>query len=139
MRPSADDKQLTLEQSVEPGLAAYADAFRLRQVMLNLLSNGIKFTKAGSVTVKAHAVGEKTCITVADTGIGIPTDKLPELFSEFSQLDSGFARAQEGTGLGLALSKRLVIGMGGTLTVTSLEGEGSTFTVLIPRVGPSSA
>jgi PAS domain S-box-containing protein len=139
MRPSADDKQLTLEQDVEPGLTAYADAFRLRQVMLNLLSNGIKFTKAGNVTVVARAVGEKTCITVADTGIGIPTDKLPELFSEFSQLDSGFARTQEGTGLGLALTKRLVIGMGGTLTVTSTEGKGSTFTVLIPRVGPSSA
>jgi PAS domain S-box-containing protein len=139
MRLSADDKQLTVEQDVEPGLTAYADAFRLRQVMLNLLSNGIKFTKAGSVTVKAHAVGEKTCIAVADTGIGIPTDKLPELFSEFSQLDSGFARTQEGTGLGLALTKRLVIGMGGTLTVNSIEGEGSTFTVLIPRVDPSSA
>ena len=62
--------------------------------------------------------------------------RLPELFSEFSQLDSGFARTQEGTGLGLALTKRLVIG---TVTVTSTEGKGSTFTVLIPRVGPSSA
>jgi two-component system sensor histidine kinase BarA len=80
-----------------------------------------------------------TCIAVSDTGIGIPEDQLPRLFSEFSQLDSGFARAHQGTGLGLALSKRLVFGMGGTIQVESKKGSGSTFTVLIPRSAPSSA
>jgi PAS domain S-box-containing protein len=139
MRPSADDKKLTLEQSVESGLEAFADKFRLHQVLLNLLSNGIKFTQSGTVMVKAEAVGDTTRIAVSDTGIGIPADQLPRLFSEFSQLDSGIARTQPGTGLGLALSKRLVLGMGGTISVTSTEGDGSVFTVLIPRVAPPVA
>lgn len=133
IRPSADDKHLSLEQSVEPGLTAYADSFRLRQVLLNLLSNGIKFTDSGTVTVRAESAGDKTCIAVTDTGIGIPEDQLPRLFSEFAQLDSGFAREHQGTGLGLALSKRLVFGMGGTIQVESKAGSGTTFTVLIPR------
>jgi protein-histidine pros-kinase len=137
MRPSADDKKLTLEQSVEPGLETFADRFRLRQVLLNLLSNGIKFTDSGTVSVRAEAMGDTTRIAVSDTGIGIPAAQLPRLFSEFSQLDSGVARTQQGTGLGLALSKRLVMGMGGTVSVSSTEGEGSIFTVLIPRVAPS--
>jgi signal transduction histidine kinase len=106
-------------------------------VLLNLLSNGIKFTDSGTVSVKAEAMGDTTRIAVSDTGIGIPAAQLPRLFSEFSQLDSGVARTQQGTGLGLALSKRLVMGMGGTVSVSSTEGEGSIFTVLIPRVAPS--
>lgn len=138
LRPSADDKKLSLEQSVEPGLAAYADSFRLRQVLLNLLSNGIKFTNAGSVTVTATADGDNACIAVSDTGIGIPADQLTGLFSEFSQLDTGYARTRQGTGLGLALSKRLVTGMNGTITATSTVGEGSVFTVLIPRSVPAT-
>jgi PAS domain S-box-containing protein len=138
MRPSADDKQLRLEFSVEPGLTAYADKFRLQQVLLNLLSNGIKFTNSGTVTVKAISEGDKACIAVIDTGIGISADQLPRLFSEFSQLDSGVARNQQGTGLGLALSRRLVLGMAGTIQVESTEGAGSTFKVLIPRAGPTS-
>jgi signal transduction histidine kinase len=138
MRPSADDKQLTLEYTVEPGLTAYADKFRLRQVLLNLLSNGIKFTNSGTVTVKAVSEGDKACIAVADTGIGIAADQLPRLFSEFSQLDSGAARTQQGTGLGLALSRRLVLGMAGTIQVESTAGAGATFKVLIPRAGPTS-
>lgn len=139
MRPSADDKNLSLEQSVEPGLTAYADRFRLRQVLLNLMSNGIKFTSSGTVTVKAEAAGEKTRISVSDTGIGIAADQLPRLFLEFAQLDTGSARTQQGTGLGLALSKRLVFGMGGAIQVESKEGSGSTFTVLIPRVDSAAA
>jgi PAS domain S-box-containing protein len=138
MRPSADDKQLRLEFTVEPGLTAYADKFRLQQVLLNLLSNGIKFTNSGTVTVKAISEGDKACIAVIDTGIGISADQLPRLFYEFSQLDSGAARTQQGTGLGLALSKRLVFGMAGTIQVESTDGAGSTFKVLIPRAGPTS-
>jgi PAS domain S-box-containing protein len=139
MRPSADDKQLTLRFEVEPGLTAYADKFRLRQVLLNLLSNGIKFTNSGTVTVKGESMGEKTCIAVTDTGIGIAPEQLPKLFSEFSQLDSGFARTQQGAGLGLALAKQLVFGMGGNIQVESKEGAGSTFTVLIPHTAPVTA
>jgi PAS domain S-box-containing protein len=139
VRLSADEKKLSLEQSVEEGLTVYADNFRMRQVLLNLLSNAVKFTNAGSVTVKAEAVGEKTCIEVTDTGVGIPNEMLPRLFSEFSQVDSSITRAQQGTGLGLALSKRLVLGMGGSINAESREGEGSTFTVLMPRLEPTAA
>lgn len=139
VRLSADEKSLSLEQSVESGLTVYADKFRLRQVLLNLLSNGVKFTNAGGVSVKARAEGEKTCIEVTDTGVGIPSAMLPRLFSEFSQIDSSITRTQQGTGLGLALSKQLVVGMGGSIKVTSREGEGSTFTVLMPRAEPPPA
>src|SRR5579859_612896 len=136
MLPSAEDKQLTLVHEVEPGLTAYADKFRLRQVLLNLISNGIKFTDSGGITVKGESKGDKTSISVSDTGIGIAADQVPRLFAEFSQLDSGNARTQQGTGLGLALSKRLVFGMSGTIQVESKEGAGSTFFVLIPREAP---
>jgi PAS domain S-box-containing protein len=135
--PSAEHKGLKLEQSVEPGLTAYADDVRLRQVVLNLLSNAVKFTQTGGISVKAESVGEQTCIAVTDTGIGIPADKLSGLFAEFSQIDSGLNRSTQGTGLGLALSKRFVLGMGGTIDAASHDGEGSTFTVLLPRLAPA--
>ena len=82
-------------------------------------------------------MGDQTCIEVTDSGIGIPTDKQARLFVEFSQVDSGLARTQQGSGLGLALSKGLMIGMGGSIKVDSEEGKGSKFSVLVPRVAPT--
>jgi PAS domain S-box-containing protein len=137
IRLAAEAKGLTLEQSVEPGLTAYADDVRLRQVVVNLLSNAVKFTQTGGISVKAAAVGDQTCIEVTDSGIGIPTDKQSRLFVEFSQVDSSLARTQQGSGLGLALSKGLITGMGGSIKVDSEEGKGSKFSVLIPRVAPT--
>ncbi|MEC9347906.1 MAG: ATP-binding protein [Pseudomonadota bacterium] len=111
-----------------------ADAGRLRQVLLNLLANAVKFTEEGHVSVRVDLSPERrgmVRIAVSDTGIGIPADVLPRLFRPFSQA-GGIARRFGGTGLGLAISRRLVEAMGGEITVDSTPGVGTTFTVDLP-------
>lgn len=108
------------------------DRMRLRQVLLNLVSNANKFTRQGSITIDvAHCGGTperpQLEISVTDTGIGIPKDRVHDLFQEFSMLDSSLTRRSSGTGLGLAISKRLIESMGGEIGVTSEEGRGSRF------------
>ena len=108
------------------------DAMRVRQVLLNLVSNANKFTRTGSVTIKVTRCGgtaehPAVKVEVVDTGIGIPKDRLHDLFHEFSMLDSSYTRRNAGTGLGLAISKRLIEAMGGNVGVDSVEGIGSTF------------
>ncbi len=113
------------------------DAGRLRQILLNLVSNGLKFTAAGSVVVHIR-LEEKLSgrvrlrFEIIDTGAGIPTDKQTLLFQPFQQLDSSTTRRHGGTGLGLVISRRLVELLGGTMGVTSDEGKGSTFWFEIP-------
>jgi PAS domain S-box-containing protein len=118
-----------------PDLAALADAEKLRQVLVNLLSNAVKFTDGagGRVVMSASAEGRHVVIEVADTGIGIPEDKLSAIFDPFVQVRSDLTRPHEGTGLGLAISRDLARGMGGDLTVRSTPGEGSVFTLTLPR------
>ncbi|MGF9757903.1 response regulator [Microvirga sp. 0TCS3.31] len=115
------------------------DPVRLRQVLLNLLSNACKFTKDGTVTLKASRVmdrgGDTITIAVQDTGIGMTTEQCDKLFQEFSQADSTTTRKFGGTGLGLAISRRLCRVMGGDITVQSVMGVGSTFTVSLPAGG----
>jgi signal transduction histidine kinase len=115
-----------------------ADRDRLRQVLLNLLSNAHKFTPpGGAITLAARrsAKGaEMVAITVADTGIGIAPEHQAIVFEAFQQVESGYARAQQGTGLGLALTKQLVELMGGTITLESTPGVGSAFTVTLPAM-----
>jgi CheY-like chemotaxis protein len=114
------------------------DPTRLRQIILNLCSNAIKFTEKGNVHVAITCYPTKTdgveniCIHVKDTGIGIASDKLDTIFQKFFQADASINRKYGGTGLGLAITKTLVEIMGGTITVDSVLGEGSAFTVLIP-------
>ncbi|MGA3134076.1 MAG: PAS domain S-box protein [Terracidiphilus sp.] len=108
------------------------DARRLSQVLMNLIANAIKFTERGAVTLDAEldSQSEKAAtirFTVSDTGIGIPEDKIPALFSPFVQADASTTRKYGGTGLGLAISKQLVEMMGGSIAVSSWEGQGSTF------------
>jgi signal transduction histidine kinase len=114
------------------------DAGRLRQILFNLLSNAIKFTQAGTVSlvtrVDQGANGEELVLAVTDTGIGIPADKLEEIFESFRQVDSSTTRNFEGTGLGLAICRRLAQAMGGDVGVESVLGEGSTITVRLPLV-----
>jgi signal transduction histidine kinase len=115
-----------------------ADQMRLRQALLNLLSNANKFTEHGSITVDARQGvedgGDWVTIAVVDTGIGMTAEQMGKLFQEFSQADSSTTRRYGGTGLGLAISKRFCQMMGGDITVESEVGRGSTFTIRLPRI-----
>jgi PAS domain S-box-containing protein len=134
---SASGKRLELACSVNPGTprVIVGDATRLRQIVVNLLNNAVKFTDSGEVVLSwegeelAPSGGEKHRLhfAVRDTGIGIPEDRLSRLFESFSQLDASTTRRYGGTGLGLAISKRLAELMGGTIWAESRVGEGSTF------------
>jgi adenylate cyclase len=108
---------------------------RLKQILLNLLSNACKFTKEGEVALRVRKVAdgrEWVELTVADTGIGMTTEQQAKLFHDFTQADSLTARRYGGTGLGLAITRKLARMMGGDVTVTSELGKGSVFTVRLP-------
>jgi CheY-like chemotaxis protein/anti-sigma regulatory factor (Ser/Thr protein kinase) len=111
------------------------DVTRLRQVMLNLLSNACKFTKRGQVSLEVTADSQDLVFAIIDTGIGMTAEQVGKLFQEFSQADSSTTRKYGGTGLGLAISRRLCRLMGGDVTVTSTPGKGSTFVARLPRRG----
>ena len=138
VRPQAEAKGLDLVL-VPPDREiprVMADPRRLRQIVVNLLSNAVKFTDRGSVTVRAGVREDgRVCLTVSDTGIGIPDEKLRSLFSEFYQADDDLTRRYGGSGLGLAISRRLARLMGGDISVRSEAGEGSVFTVVLPPAG----
>ena len=105
------------------------DVFRIRQILINLVGNAIKFTPAGKVVIRVDAGDPGIEISVSDTGIGIPAADRERIFGEFDQVDRSQGRRFEGTGLGLAITKRLVDLMGGSINVTSTVGEGTCFTV----------
>jgi signal transduction histidine kinase len=126
--------RLTVEAQENLG-ALTADSMRLKQILLNLLSNACKFTKEGEVALRVRKVADGRDwveLTVADTGIGLTADQQGKLFQEFTQADSLTARRYGGTGLGLALSRKLARMMGGDVTVSSEPGKGSVFTVRLP-------
>jgi signal transduction histidine kinase/PAS domain-containing protein len=133
--PQLQGKGLRYEyDACENGLAVKADAEKLRQIVLNLLSNAIKFTPTGGkISIDCDVDDEKVRIKVRDTGLGIPTDKLTAIFEPFIQLDRQLTSAHEGTGLGLAISRDLARAMEGDLTAESTPGEGSAFTLELPR------
>jgi signal transduction histidine kinase len=116
----------------------HADQMRLRQALLNLLSNANKFTEKGTITIAARQGQENghdwIVLAVADTGIGMTAEQMARLFQEFSQADASTTRKYGGTGLGLAISKRFCQMMGGDITVESEPGRGSTFSIRLPRI-----
>jgi CheY-like chemotaxis protein/nitrogen-specific signal transduction histidine kinase len=137
----AVEKQLDIIYSIDPSVPPYiiGDPVRLRQILLNLINNAIKFTDHGEVLVSVKEIGKEGGTTVLqfsvrDTGIGIPKDKVEKLFQAFSQVDASTTRKFGGTGLGLVITKRLVELMEGTVGVESEEGKGSTFhfTIKVP-------
>ncbi|CAH2605600.1 Histidine kinase (plasmid) [Rhodovastum atsumiense] len=133
MAPLAEEKGLWLSVEVDEQVPAQVcgDAHRLRQVLLNLMGNAIKFTHTGGIAVQLGAtpagLGWRLDFRVRDSGVGIPADLQGHLFQEFAQADGSITRRFGGTGLGLAISRRLVIAMGGDIAVDSREGEGAEF------------
>ncbi|QQS04143.1 MAG: PAS domain S-box protein [Fibrobacterota bacterium] len=132
-------RSLTFQLEIHPDVSdrIWGDAGRLRQILTNLVGNALKFTSAGGAHVEVglrRRLAEAPMLEfkVWDTGIGIPPDKIPQLFQVFSQLDASITRSYGGTGLGLAISKQLVSLMGGSISVTSKEGHGSEFRFEIP-------
>jgi len=126
-------KNLFLKVEVEPGLPRVRiDAVRIRQVLINLLTNASRFTHQGGVTITARQVDQAIRVAVADTGIGIAPENIPKVFEDFGQVDGSTTRQHEGTGLGVPLSKRLVELHGGQMWLESRVGIGSTFYFTIP-------
>lgn len=140
--PQAAAKSLSLRvERCDDGIVAMADREKLRQVLLNLLSNAIRFTPpGGEITLSCESRSrDMVAIVVADTGIGIPREKQGQVFEPFVQLDRSLTRTSEGVGIGLAISRDLARGMNGDLTLTSAPGEGSRFAVLLRRAASDSA
>ncbi|QOZ76934.1 PAS domain-containing sensor histidine kinase [Bradyrhizobium sp. CCBAU 53351] len=134
-------KGLAIKVELDPNLppTLRGDAARIRQVLLNLASNAVKFTDEGEVTISATCQARRDLLAtvewaVTDSGIGIASEKLGQLFSDFAQADASISRRFGGTGLGLAISRRIIEQMGGTIGVTSTPGQGSTFrfTLVLP-------
>ena len=150
LRPLINDVVKTIEPlaakntnqvavSCDPAIGTmHADQMRLRQALLNLMSNANKFTERGTITINAHERQENgrdwITLAVTDTGIGMTPDQMGKLFQEFAQASSSTASKYGGTGLGLAISKRFCQMMGGDITVQSEPGRGSTFTIRLPRI-----
>jgi len=136
VEPQAFPKGLALETKYDPDVPRWVsgDANRLRQILLNLLGNAVKFTHTGRVSLHVYRCEQNgmICFAIADTGIGIPGDMIPKLFLPFSQADMSTTRKYGGTGLGLAISGRLVNLMGGNIELTSQPGLGSRFVVSVP-------
>jgi signal transduction histidine kinase len=134
----AKSKNLSIELQTEPlPPLVFADRMRLRQVLLNLTSNALKFTNQGGVMVRAMQVGGRVRIEVQDTGVGIKPEDLQLIFEKFRQTEAFATRSQQGTGLGLTLAKELVHRMDGQIGVTSTPGAGSTFYVDLPTTPTS--
>jgi signal transduction histidine kinase len=139
--PQVRARGLTLDhEPCDRSIRVRADREKLQQIVLNLLSNAVKFTDAGGrialrcldSTVDGTAV-TTVRVRVSDTGIGIAPDHLERVFEPFVQIDASLTRTREGTGLGLAISRDLARGMGGDLVAESVRGEGSAFTLTLPR------
>ncbi len=149
LSPAAADKKLALECVIDPGLPKWVlgDPVRLRQILVNLIANAIKFTESGSVSIAVGTApiewddgrddaNRELTFAVTDTGIGISSEQMAKLFQPFSQADAGTTRKFGGTGLGLVISKRLVELMGGRMEVGSAPGKGSVFRFTFPMRHP---
>ena len=136
LRPAAAEKGIELEVLTDHAGVVRGDPHRLTQVLDNLVSNAVKFTEeGGTVTVSIASNGGSATLVVADTGIGIPADELGKVFSRFFRASTATQRTISGTGLGLAISRALVEQHGGTISLESVEGEGTRVTVTLPADG----
>lgn len=137
--PMVTDKGLTFTIDLPNQVPLLqCDPTRLRQILLNLVGNAVKFTEVGSITVGVSTTANDALITVRDTGIGIAAEALPLIFEEFRQVDGSLTRRYGGAGLGLAISQRLTEQMNGAITVESEQGTGSVFTLRLPLANPTA-
>lgn len=128
----ANQKDLKIITKIERIPRIHADDSRIREIMNNLLTNAIKFTEKGSIIISAKVKGESIEISVKDTGVGIPKDKIENLFQKFYQVDSSISRRYGGTGLGLSITKQIVEAHGGKIKVESIEKKGTSFIFTLP-------
>ena len=136
LQAEADEKRITLSLREKTDDAAYVSGTddQVMQLLVNLVSNGIRYTPAGgSVRITVKTTAKDVVLDVTDTGIGIEEEAIPRLFERFYRVDKGRSREQGGTGLGLAIVKHIVLGMGGTISVSSKVGKGTSFTVHLPK------
>jgi two-component system cell cycle sensor histidine kinase PleC len=132
----ADDKRLNLLADIAPGVCLRADHRLLKQIVLNLLSNSVKFTpEGGRVIVRGRAIGGSVTIAIADSGIGIPKDALAKLGRPFEQVESQLTKSHQGSGLGLAIAKSLTELHGGTMRIRSQLGRGTIVLLCLPIAG----
>ncbi|AVP59153.1 histidine kinase [Pulveribacter suum] len=142
LRPMAQEKGLALHVTIEPDTpeCIASDAQRIAQILKNLLFNALKFTDRGEVALRIRRGGdEQVCLSVSDTGIGIAPDQQEEMFEAFRQADGSMHRKYGGTGLGLSISRKLADLLGGSISVHSTLGKGSTFTLTLPLAAPAMA
>lgn len=133
VQPLAEKKHLELQLNISGNVKEIcSDERRVGQIFLNLLNNSIKFTDKGFVKIECETTDRHITTKVIDTGIGIKKEDMKKLFRPFSQIDIGLTRNHEGTGLGLSICQKLIEKLGGTVTVESEPGFGSTFTVKLP-------
>ena len=133
VEPILNGKDVRLSSQIEGPLPVMcSDQDKIRQILINFLSNAVKFTERGTVAVTAREEGGNMLVSVSDTGVGMPAEKLQTVFESFTQLDSGTTRQHPGTGLGLAISRHLARLVGGDIVVQSTAGEGSTFEMVVP-------
>jgi signal transduction histidine kinase/PAS domain-containing protein len=134
IEPLARPKGLSLMmEPPEPPVVIHTDRGKVRQMLVNLLSNAVKFTSQGGITLSARADASYAYLTVRDTGVGIAPEKMEDIFAPFTQVESALTRSAGGTGLGLSVTRRLAQMLGGAVAVESVVGQGSAFTIRLPR------
>jgi signal transduction histidine kinase len=137
LEPLIDRPVVKMVVEAAPGLPqVVTDRDKVKQILLNLVSNAIKYTDEGAIALRAEATDGRLRVGVSDTGVGIPADELGRIFEEFQRADTTSARRRSGTGLGLTISRRLARTLGGDVTVKSKLGAGSTFTLDLPLNSP---
>jgi signal transduction histidine kinase len=135
-QPLADRKEIRLSADIAPDIGTIiSDRRRVEQILLNLVSNAIKFTEQGFVRLHCAIQGPDIALAVSDSGIGVQPEDMDKLFNAFQQIESGITRKYDGTGLGLSISQKLAHLLGGEIKVESEWGKGSTFTFRLPREG----